>query len=128
MDLKNFHLGSHRLPIFPIVLSSKAALVGDQRIVLAPELVSSPLRASMDNLTALIDCCCKTVALDFPELECDIAVWEASGYIPTPTIIEAAQALYSSHSVEDIARSDAGAKNLTKTTCLTKCQILKNKI
>ena len=116
MDLKNFHLGSHRLPIFPIVLSSKAAPVGDQRIMLAPDLVSSPLRASMDNLTALIDYCCKTVALDFPELECDIAVWEASGYMPTPTIIEAAQALYSSHSVEDIARSDAGAKNLTNTT------------
>ena len=27
MDLKNFHLGSHKLPIFPIVVSSKAEAV-----------------------------------------------------------------------------------------------------
>ena len=40
----------------------------------------------------------------------------SSGYKPTPTIIEAAQALYSSHQVEDITRSDAGAKNLSATT------------
>ena len=42
-----------------------------------------------------------------------------SGYLPTPTIVEAAQALYQNHSVEEIARSDAGAKNLNATTqCL----------
>ena len=36
--------------------------------------------------------------------------------MPTPTIVEAAQALYSNHNVNDITRSDAGARNLTKTT------------
>ena len=35
--------------------------------------------------------------------------------MPTPTIIEAAQALYQSHNVEEISRTDAGAKNLTVT-------------
>jgi len=34
-------------------------------------------------------------------------------YQPTPTIIEAARALYSKHSVEAISRSDSGAKNLS---------------
>lgn len=45
----------------------------------------------------------------------DVPEWLASGYQPTPTIIEAAQALYQSHSVDEIARSDAGAQNLSRT-------------
>ena len=46
--------------------------------------------------------------------------WSRSGYKPTPTIIEAAQALYQGHRVEDITRSDAGAKNLSQTVaCLS---------
>lgn len=36
--------------------------------------------------------------------------------MPTPTIIEAAQALYHGHHVEDISRNDATAKNLNQTT------------
>lgn len=36
--------------------------------------------------------------------------------MPTPTIVEAAQALYRGHNVHDITRSDAGATNLTITT------------
>src|SRR5262249_23583648 len=48
----------------------------------------------------------------------DPTVWATSGYKPTPTIIEAAQALYRGHRVEDITRADAGAKNLTKTTAV----------
>jgi len=48
--------------------------------------------------------------------ELDGTAWSNGGYRPTPTIIEAAQALYRQHKVEDIARSDAGARNLTDTT------------
>ena len=42
-------------------------------------------------------------------------VWEGSQYRPTPTIVEAAKALYSQHSVADISRNDAGAQNLSQT-------------
>jgi hypothetical protein len=42
--------------------------------------------------------------------------WAVSPYHPTPTIIEAAQALYAQHTVEAIARNDAGAKNLRLTS------------
>src|SRR5690606_38372849 len=41
--------------------------------------------------------------------------WAESGYKPTPTIIEAAQALYQGHDVQEISRSDAGATNLSIT-------------
>src|SRR6185295_439988 len=37
-------------------------------------------------------------------------------YHPTPTIVEAARALYAQHSVEAIARYDAGAQNLRVTS------------
>ena len=46
----------------------------------------------------------------------DINKWELGRYRPTPTIVEAAMALYNNHSVEDITRSDAGAINLSQTT------------
>ncbi len=46
--------------------------------------------------------------------------WANSAYQPTPTIVEAAQALYRGHRVSSIARSDAGAINLTRTaSCVT---------
>lgn len=42
--------------------------------------------------------------------------WRAGRYCPTPTIVEAAMALYSGHSVEAISRSDADATNLSVTS------------
>ena len=42
--------------------------------------------------------------------------WERGSYRPTPTIIEAAKALYARHSIQEISRSDAGAKNLARTS------------
>jgi hypothetical protein len=46
----------------------------------------------------------------------DADAWSRSPYQPTPTIVEAARALYSQHSVEAIARHDAGARNLKVTS------------
>lgn len=45
----------------------------------------------------------------------DDYLWGISRYAPTPTIIEAASALYNSHSVAEISRNDASAENLTIT-------------
>ena len=50
------------------------------------------------------------------DIDIDGIDWENSIYKPTPTIIEAAQALYKGHGVEEISRSDAGAFNLSKTS------------
>ena len=41
--------------------------------------------------------------------------WVESPYHPTPNIIEAAQALYAKHSVDEISRTDATAQNLKLT-------------
>ena len=50
------------------------------------------------------------------EPEINILEYVDGRYMPTPTIIKAAVSLYTSHSVENITRSDASAKNLTLTT------------
>ena len=46
----------------------------------------------------------------------DRSKWESGRYCPTPTIIEAALALYGGHSVAEISRSDASAINLSRTS------------
>ena len=46
----------------------------------------------------------------------DVELWENGRYCPTPTIIEAARALYQGHSVADISRNDASAINLSRTS------------
>lgn len=52
------------------------------------------------------------LSLQFGGYYLDPIKWENSIYKPTPTIIEAAQALYQGHSVKEISRSDSGAENL----------------
>jgi hypothetical protein len=52
----------------------------------------------------------------YKDQKIDIQKWESSRYSPSPTIIEAAMALYSGHSVTEISRTDASAENLTKTS------------
>jgi hypothetical protein len=46
----------------------------------------------------------------------DGIVWARSPYRPTSTIIQAAQAMYAGHSVESIARHEAGVRNLHETS------------
>jgi hypothetical protein len=46
----------------------------------------------------------------------DGEAWGSAPYQPTPTIIEAARALYARHSVDAISRHDAGARNLRVTS------------
>jgi hypothetical protein len=48
-------------------------------------------------------------------LPVDAEAWATSSYKPTPTIVEAAQALYRGHDVQEISRSEAGAENLSRT-------------
>jgi len=129
LDLKNFHLGSHHLPIFPILIASNATAPEYSEVQIASDGVAVPLKSSGDELKKLIKLC---LSQSVNSSSLDPNEWEASGYMPTPTIIEAAQALYQSHTVEDIARSDSGAKNLADTTeeifsVIEKSKLLKEK-
>jgi hypothetical protein len=110
LDLKNFHKGSQLLPIVPTVVATNAPLVGKPELLWAPDMVASPILASADDVQSTIDAC--LILEGHPII--DFGAWLDSGYQPTPSIVEAAQALYQQHGVEEIARSDAG--NLGATT------------
>ncbi|MGA2849468.1 MAG: DUF2075 domain-containing protein [Terracidiphilus sp.] len=112
LDLKNFHEGSHKVPIVPILVSTNAGSEPLTEVKFAEDLVAGPLGTNKTNLGALIQSICLNNA--FPAL--DIDEWRAKGYRPTPTIIEAAEVLYRTHSATDISRSDSGAKNLQETS------------
>ena len=45
--------------------------------------------------------------------------WVISKYSPTPTIVEAASALYLNHSVEEISRHDSGENLVTTSKCVS---------
>ncbi|QQS18196.1 DUF2075 domain-containing protein [Candidatus Saccharibacteria bacterium] len=100
LELKNFHLGSHKADIFPALVVSEYR--GEPRNIEGADCLGSihlkDYVGSIEYLTGN-----------------GAEGWEESPYKPTPTIIEAARELYSGHSVEDITRSEAG-DNIT-TTC-----------
>lgn len=113
LDLKNFHDASHKVCIAPVLVATKAKpqQIELQRTLHDDNLIR-PIRANAEDLHDVI---AKTlIFLTAPRI--DISNWESGRYLPTPTIIEAARALYAGHSVETISRSDAGAQNLSTTS------------
>lgn len=110
LDLRNFQRESHNKLLVPIMISTEASEVLNN--IVENKRIIEPLRCNANNIAAVIN----RVAECYEESAFDYISWENSEYLPTPTIIEAAQALYSGHNVQDITRSDAGAENLTVTT------------
>ena len=113
LDLKNFHETSHEAYIAPILISTKAKCM-TSIVATTPhnDKLLLPIKSNAESLGYVIE-----NVLNFSErIEIDHALWEKGRYCPTPTIIEAAMALYNGHSVNDISRSDASAINLTHTT------------
>lgn len=109
LDLKYFHEESHHLPIIPILVATNAK-ESDILLFQYDDLIVRPILSNGDNIADII----RQSLLIFPLNQIDNYLWSISRYAPTPTIIEAAQALYKNHSVKDISRSDAD--NLTDTS------------
>lgn len=110
LDLHNFQKGGHNMLLVPIMVSTRAASV--PLSIHERDRIIEPLRCNAENIAEAI---C-AVSARYDEAAFDYTAWENSEYLPTPTIVEAAQALYRGHNVHDITRSDAGAENLTVTT------------
>lgn len=112
LDLNNFHEGSHNKIIIPILVADKAPNIRNIYKHSFDNLHET-IYANSNNLAEVI----KNTLLHFKEgQKLDIQYWETSIYKPTPTIIEAATALYKKHNVEEISRSDSGAENLSVTS------------
>lgn len=113
LDLKNFHEASHGHFVAPILVATGANPC-EPHIATTPhnDKLLIPVKCTDQTLHSALD-----AVLQFTDGEpIEIKEWEAGSYRPTPTIIEAAMALYRKHDVAEISRSDAGARNLHETT------------
>ena len=111
LDLKYFHELSADRYIIPISIPTEAPSVCNE-VSFMEDKISNVLKCTKDNIGLTIG----SVLSSVQDQDLSIADWINSRYAPTPTIIEAAQAMYRNHSVKDISRNDAGAHNLTATT------------
>lgn len=113
LDLKNFHETSHDKHIVPILIATKAKLASTELIANPQnDKVYFPIRSNTYLLKDVIKNAIEFI--DGTPIEIDL--WSQGRYCPTPTIIEAAKALYNGHSVSEISRSDASAINLSATS------------
>ncbi len=111
LDLKYFHEASEKRYIVPILVATKAPDYGNT-ITIFDDLILDILLANEENLAEKMSMVLNRItAVDDLGRE----EWINARYRPTPTIIEAAQALYQNHDVKEISRNDAGAENLEKT-------------
>lgn len=114
LDLKNFHETSHECYIAPVLIATKAETL---EVVISTSLQNDKVLFPVKCNTEMIDDVLKNI-IDFTsdDLAINRINWQTGRYQPTPTIIEAATALYGGHGVENISRSDANAKNLSLTS------------
>ena len=113
LDLKNFHDASHEQYIAPILIATEATSVVPF-VATTPQndKLLLPIISDVPLLGSVIE-----KVLNFVDgNDIDSAQWENGRYCPTPTIIEAAMALYNNHSVIEITRHDATAINLRQTS------------
>lgn len=117
LDLTNFHEGSHDRWVAPVLVATEAPDVAiEPRTTDHRDKTLVPILTNADKLAHTI-----SAVLAFAgDVPLDPDTWASGRYRPTPTIIEAATALYNQHSVEEISRNDAGAINLRDTSrCIT---------
>ena len=112
LDLKNFHEASHSVSLVPILIATEASespavkLSADQDQVYRP--IGTHPAGFRDALMSILS--------QISGQSIDQSQWEQAPYKPTPTIIEAARALYAHHGVQAIKAFDAGKQNLGITS------------
>lgn len=112
LDLKNFHEESHNAPIIPILIATDAKSSSQQQqLSVYNDLVFKPILCNAVELKSIIKKTKEKYASTV-----DLTNWNRSRYNPTPTIVQAASALYLNHSVENITRTEASAASLRRTS------------
>ena len=116
LDLKHFHAGSHEAVVVPMLVATEAEPIETQyqSFGLDQDGLASLLCANRRNIGIFVQRCVDLWRDRLNKVQ-EPTDWAASAYKPTPTIVQAAQALYQGHNVQEISRSDAGAKNLSET-------------
>ena len=116
LDLKNFHQGSANRMIVPILVATESSSYSTMVTVSHyDDGIYEPLMTNAEGLPKVFEMVLRhEVSMDSEAVA--LVDWVRSRYAPTPTIIEAASALYSRHSVEEITRHEAEGEQLDRTT------------
>ncbi len=112
LDLKYFHEGSHHAKLLPVLVSTEAS----KSLTIKESVINlhTSAKSNKQDLSSILKSFLTTNSGSI-----DALAWSNTSYKPTPTIVEAAQALYKGHNVDEISRSDASAINLSTTSkCL----------
>lgn len=111
LDLSCFHKESHDKLLVPILICTSAP---EKQLLIKGHKgnILDTYCCNENGIGKYITAVCEKYSKPYFNVDS----WINSLYMPTPTIIEAAQALYMGHNVEDISRNDASAKNLKQTT------------
>jgi hypothetical protein len=109
LELSQFHQPSHNLTIVPILVSPKER----PSTFASGQQVQPVWCTTLNGVSSLIGRAVQ--ALSKTSVQTSLSSWEKGEYRPVPTIVEAAQAMFAEMEVEDIARVDVDAKNLSLT-------------
>ena len=102
------------MSIAPILISTEAKIYETCiSFTTSDDKILNPIKCNKEIIGNIID---QVLLINEDEEVIVRTDWENGRYSPTPTIIEAAMALYAGHSVADISRSDASAINLSETS------------
>jgi len=113
LDLKDFHLQSRDKIIIPVLLAPNGPNIHQTSQIANRIIVQHTIKANENNLSELV------LASFYANNNVNgnginVTEWINSMYSPTPTIIQAAQALFAGKKVE--AFTKFGAENLSSTT------------
>ena len=111
LDLKNFHEGSYDAPIVPVLVATSAGERARSSYPKDRDGSFFPVKIGRRGLGSAI----AGIAKEHPAEAIDPIRWERSAYNPTPTIVEAARAMYARQNIKEITRSEGG-DNLKNTT------------
>lgn len=113
LDLRDFHSASTGRSIVPILCCTEGPT--SQNSIVLLEAVADVVLCNSDNLASnienIVDCLSER-----QNLPISLSEWEHAAYSPVPSVIEAAELLYSAHNVAEVHAALADQKNLTETT------------
>lgn len=113
LDLHHFHETSRSHCITPVVVATHAP-AQCLEIPVTTDGVRAPMQINAEQIADLVSAL--EAATDAFCQPIDVDIWEQGSYQPSPSILEAALALYQGHQVADISRKDASGKALEQTT------------
>lgn len=115
LDLNDFHFESRNRTIIPVLVAPLAKSINQLISLNYKSKVQTCLKANEDDLAIILRNSYLIFHSESREI-IDPYKWEHSEYQPTPTIVQAAKALFAGQKVEAISKADADSINLSKTS------------